>query len=434
MTARTTIAVVLGMLAAASEAMAYRNALWIPPWNANALTSIQTNLGLLTESNPVWYNLNSDGGVVRNHANAENDTWRAAMTGTLILPTIQNVVDGSFSGAAIAGFISTPAGREAHAEGIAQLVMTKAYDGIDLDYEAVPAASRADFTAFLAALAGKLHAAGKLLSVTVYAKTSDAPTWAGPGAEDWPAIGQIADSVKIMCYDYHWSTSDPGPLAPLDWIDAVATYAQKTIPNDKITIGLPWYGYNWSRSSSRASSVTYASATQLAQTNNATIARDVNQEATFTYGDHTVFFQDATSYRAKVDVVRQKHAAVAGFTAWSAGVEDPAIWDVIRETSVEMSVSGPESIVVMQGRSASSDYKLSGNATAAVSIASGPFGSLDRSTVRPGESVRLTVDTTEATVPGTYAIVLRFEAGTMVRDVTVTVSVLPAARRRAVNK
>src|SRR5581483_195793 len=156
----------------------------------------------------------------------------------------------------------------------------KAFDGIDIDYEAVPAASRDDFTAFLTTLAEKLHAAGKLLSVTVHAKTSDRPTWAGPGAEDWPAIGRVADTVKIMCYDYSWKGSPPGPIAPLDWIDAVATYAQSAIPNDKIMIGLPWYGYNWSASSA-TTSVSYLSATQLAQVHDATIGRDANQEATF---------------------------------------------------------------------------------------------------------------------------------------------------------
>src|SRR5581483_593388 len=159
-----------------------------------------------------------------------------------------------------------------------------------------------------------------------------------------------------------------------------------------------------------------------------------NQEATFRYGDHTVFFQDATSYRAKVDIVRQKHAAVGGFTAWCAGLEDPAVWDVIRETSVAMTISGPDSLVVVQGRWASADFLFNGNVTAAVRIVSGPFGSLDRTSVRPGEAVRLTVATTSDTVPGTYVVVLRFEAASTLHDVAVTVSVVPAARRRAVSR
>jgi hypothetical protein len=48
------IAAVLLALAAPSFA-AYKTSVWIPPWDANALTSIQANAGSITESNPVWY-------------------------------------------------------------------------------------------------------------------------------------------------------------------------------------------------------------------------------------------------------------------------------------------------------------------------------------------------------------------------------------------
>ena len=46
----------------------------------------------------VW---NADGSIAKVW-NAENPTWRAAMTGTELIPTIQNVVSGSFDGATAA--------------------------------------------------------------------------------------------------------------------------------------------------------------------------------------------------------------------------------------------------------------------------------------------------------------------------------------------
>ena len=175
-----------GLLIAAQSSAA-RIAAWIPPWDANALTSIQLNANAVSESNPVWYSWNADATIARNW-NAENAAWRAAMTGTRLVPTIQNVINKTFDGNAAAAMLATPASREAHAESIAQLVITNAFDGIDIDYERVPVASRASFTAFVATLAQNLHAANKSLSVTVYAKTSDAANWNGPGAEDWPAL------------------------------------------------------------------------------------------------------------------------------------------------------------------------------------------------------------------------------------------------------
>jgi spore germination protein YaaH len=254
------------------------------------------------------------------------------MTGSQLIPTIQNVVNHSFDGDAAASVLGTAQSREAHASAIAQLVITKAFDGIDVDYERVPSSSRADFSAFLLTLSHKLHAANKTLSVTVYAKTSESQNWNGPGAEDWSAIGQIADSVKIMAYDYSYSSSPPGPIAPLDWLDRVATYATSTIPAAKVMIGLPWYGYDWADGS--AKDLSFASASQLALNNRATVTHDLNGEATFTYGNHTVFFQDAASYVRKVALLEQKHPTIGGFAHWSLGVEDPDVWRVIRGTSV----------------------------------------------------------------------------------------------------
>src|SRR5215210_4028433 len=109
----------------------------------------------------------------------------------------------------------------------------------------MPATAKAGFTAFVQLLASKLHASNKLLSVTVHPKTSASATWDGPGAQDYTAIGAVADSVKVMAYDYHWSTSDAGAIAPLSWLDQVAIYAESTIAPQKVIMGLPWYGYDW---------------------------------------------------------------------------------------------------------------------------------------------------------------------------------------------
>ena len=62
----------------------------------------------------------------------------------------------------------------------------------------------------------------------------------------------------------------------------------------------------------------------------ATISHDANGEATYTYGSDVVYFQDATSYQRKVDMLKQKHPQIGGFAHWALGQEDPAIWNIIR--------------------------------------------------------------------------------------------------------
>lgn len=450
------VAAVLLTLATQSFA-AYKVSVWIPPWSSAALTSIQANGGGITESNPVWYSWNADYSIAKQW-NAENPTWRSSMGG-LLIPTVQNLVNDSFDGNAAAAMLANATTREVHANALAQLAIVNGYDGIDVDYERVPTASRANFTAFIGSLAAKLHAANKKLSVTVYAKASDKENWNGPGSQDWIAIGGAADSVKIMAYDYHWSTSAPGAIAPLDWLDQVATYAEQTMAGGKIMMGLPWYGYDWPASGSAATaSFAYAQQTMLA--NNATIQRDAaSGEPYFSYSGHTVYFQDAAGYAKKLDLLKQKHSGIGGFAHWAAGQEDPDVWKVIVGTPAvtpppapppssgsggtpapaDFTVSGPAAMQVMQGGSASGDFRLvavngfTGTASVTVQKTFNGVALPALSSVVTGGTV--TVNISASSAPGTYIMIVRFISGTIVHDQPVTVTVTPAtARHRAAKR
>jgi len=439
------VAAVLLTLAAQSFA-GYKVSVWIPPWSTAALTSIQANGGAITESNPVWYAWNADYSIAKQW-NAENPTWRSSMGG-LLIPTVQNLVNDSFDGNAAAAMLANATTREAHATALAQLAITNGFDGIDVDYERVPTGSRAAFTAFVTSLGAKLHAANKKLSVTVYAKASDKENWNGPGSQDWTAIGGAADSVKIMAYDYHWSTSAPGAIAPLDWLDQVAAYAEQTIAGSKIMMGLPWYGYDWPSSGS-AGTASFASAHQTILTNNATVQRDAaSGEPYFSYSGHTVYFQDAAGYAKKLDMLKQKHSGIGGFAHWAAGQEDPDIWKVITGTTppvtpppgsggtpaqTDFLVSGPATMQVMQGASASADFRLvpiNGFTGAAAVTVQKTFNGVAvpaLSTVLSGNAV--TVNISASSAPGTYILIVRFTSGTLVHEQSVTVTVTPSPTR-----
>jgi len=326
---------------------AYTTSVWIPTWDPNALTTVQRHAGAMTESNPGWYNLGGDGSIGRN-SGAEDPTMRAAMTGTLLIPTIKNNAGGQFSGAVVANVLGSPSGRESHAQALAQLVITKGFDGIDIDYELVPAASRDAFSSFVQLLGMKLHQSGKKLSVTVAAKTNDSQTWDGPGGQEWRVLGASADSIKIMAYDKHYPGGPAGDISPLTWLDQIATYAESTIPAGKIVFGLPWYGYDWN--GTNAGSLTYEEAQNLALRVGATVTHDADGEATFSYSGHTVYFQDASSYAKKVAYLTSRHAGIAGFAHWRAGAEDPAMWDVVSSLKSGGSSSSPATPPPTSGR------------------------------------------------------------------------------------
>ncbi|HRY22639.1 MAG TPA: hypothetical protein P5311_02675, partial [Candidatus Dojkabacteria bacterium] len=54
------------------------------------------------------------------------------------------------------------------------------------------------------------------------------------------------------------SSQIPGPIAPIDWVKDVLSYATERIPREKIWLGVHLYGYQWS--SDRTIAFTYTTA------------------------------------------------------------------------------------------------------------------------------------------------------------------------------
>ena len=302
---------------------AYHSSVWLAPWDAGSSAAVIDNKASITEANPVWYVLNSEGLIIANW-NAENPEVRAAFAGKRIVPTIQNYAGGKWDADIVARALTTSEARRRHVDAIVELVKQHHFDGIEIDYEGLPAALREPFSSFITTLGAQLHRQHKRLAVTVVAKTSARDDWAGPAAQDWAVIGAAASSVKIMAYDNHFPGGPAGPLAPIDWLELVARYAKQTIPSGKQIFGLPWYGYDWQGTAAR--NVTYPQSIKLAIAAGAVPERDANGELHFRYGDHEVWFEDAESYRIKTAYLIKHHPWIAGFAHWRSGSEDPQVW------------------------------------------------------------------------------------------------------------
>lgn len=139
--------------------------------------------------------------------------------------------------------------------------------------------------------------------------------------------------ARIMGYDFHWFSSEAGPIAPADWIDRVLAYAVSSIPNDKIVLGVPTYGYDWPLGPGQEGrGITYSYAISTAKRYNALIIEDAQQGPHFTYtlneAVHEVWFSDATSLATLLDLVNKYD--IKGIVFWYLGAEDPKIYDVIR--------------------------------------------------------------------------------------------------------
>ena len=158
--------------------------------------------GALTEVSPVWYQPTESGGLIFASRQAERSaaaiTTAAQSDHVALIPSISNYRAGQWDSALIHQIISDPQTRAAHITTIVDMTKSHQWAGIDIDYESLSAADRSGFSAFIGELGSALRQAGKRLTVTVHAKTSEPGDWSGARAQDWKALGAAAGEVRVM--------------------------------------------------------------------------------------------------------------------------------------------------------------------------------------------------------------------------------------------
>lgn len=166
------------------------------------------------------------------------------------------------------------------------------------------------YAAFVGTLADRLRAVDRRLTVTVQAKTADQGTGDFHAAQDYEALGAAADEVRVMAYDHHWSTSDPGPIAPLGWVEDVVEYTLSRVPPEKVSLGIGRTATTGRRGKGQGqgTDVMGADAVALAEGYAATVQWDAEAQAPwFTYTEpdgaaHTVWYENARSIGLKADL------------------------------------------------------------------------------------------------------------------------------------
>jgi spore germination protein YaaH len=304
-------------------------AAYLPEWDGASTASLDTAAQHgLSEVSPVWATVDKDGSLALITPPA---TEAAALQqpGLRVIPTIQNLAAGQWQGTAVADLLGNPAASARHVQAIVRAAVSGHWAGVDIDYEELPPMAGQAFTSFLSNLRDQLHAHHMVLSVAMPARTEDegaAETLAYP----YPLVGRIADEFRVMAYDYSWSTSRPGPVAPLPWVQSVVTYAVARVPRDKLMLGLATYGYDWVGRS--GADIGGGDAARLADRQGIRPRWDSSAAAsTFTYKKagrrHTVWYEDSRSIAAKENVAASN--GLRGVALWRLGGEDPQIWTTV---------------------------------------------------------------------------------------------------------
>lgn len=319
----------VSLLIAGATLAPLKNSAWLVFYDPASMASFEKYGAQLSEVGVEWIVAGPDGLPKRREhatpANAEKVRTVAKRHGVTTYAMTSNAASGGFDASLVDALLKDEASMRAHAEALAQLAKDDGFDGVDLDYESMRPAVREPYVKFAAMVREACDRRQLKLAIAVHAKTSEPGNWDGPISQDWKALGALVDRFRIMTYDFHWATSEAGPIAPLEWFDQVIAFAKTQVAAEKIEAGVASYGYDWKDKS--AKSITWRDWQELTKLHTWTQRDAASQENTVEYDGRKVFFSDAVAIRAKFDLAAK--AGVRGVAMWRLGSEDPAVWDFL---------------------------------------------------------------------------------------------------------
>ena len=220
--------------------------------------------------------------------------------------------DGNFNNALITAVVNDEAAKDNLLNNLLAAVQTKKFGGVDIDFEYIRPEDRIPFADFVADVRNLLSPYGYHVSVALAPKTSDTQAGLLYEGKDYRLLGEAADSVLLMTYEWGYTYGPPMAVAPLDKVRQVVEYAITRIESSKIDLGIPNYGYDWTlpfvQGSSRATTISNQEAVRIAIEAGVPIQFDeVAMSPFFRYEkngqQHEVWFEDVRSYQAKFSLL-----------------------------------------------------------------------------------------------------------------------------------
>ena len=263
----------------------------------------------------------------------------AAKYRTTIMLVVTNLEAGQFSDEVGEIILNDEQLQNKLLNNILERARTLNVSDVHFDLEFLRPEDKGAYLAFLKKAKARLQNANLLMSVALAPKTSAEQKGAWYEAHDYGAIGEVADFVVLMTYEWGYSGGPPLPVSPLPQVREVVEYALTEMPASKIMLGQNLYGYDWTLpfvpGGEYAKALSPQGAIEIAKEYNVPIQYDEQSQAPFIEyvdeegKDHIIWFEDARSIQAKFDLIKELN--LRGVSYWKLGLSFPQNWLLIAE-------------------------------------------------------------------------------------------------------
>ena len=291
------------------------------PWDPSSAASLRRHVEQLDWVIPGWMSVTGPTHQITVFRDTAGRTiLNKAIHRPVVVPMIQNALNGDWDGKGIAALLADPKARGAFLDKLVPWLAANRAGGAFFDFENLPATAHANYRVFLAEAQRRFAPRGWVVAIA-----------AQLGNPDWnlPAYAKVTDKIFLMAYDEHETSGEPGPIASQHWFVENVANASRGIPPQKLVVAIGSYAYNWAPGDNQAMSV--EEAWQAASDSDTVPTFDpASGNSSFAYkqGDarHVVWLLDAASAYNQMKFLQR--AGVGSIALWRLGAEDPSLWKI----------------------------------------------------------------------------------------------------------
>ncbi|MCU6455836.1 glycosyltransferase [Sphingomonas sp. A2-49] len=295
------------------------------PWDPSSAASLERHVEQLDWVIPGWVSVTGpDHRITVFRDAAGRAIINRAVHRPVVVPMIQNVLNGDWDSKGTASLLADPRARAAFLDRLVPWLAANRAGGAFFDFEELPASAQANYRTFLGEAQRRFAPRGWTVSIA-------APV----GNPDWnlAAYAGVTDKIFLMAYDEHEVTGPPGPIASQRWFAEQVATAARGIPASKLVVAIGSYAYDWHPNAREGSgdSMSVEEAWQNASDSGTMPVYDrASGNSSFAYSEggnrHVVWLLDAASAYNQMAFLRS--AGVGSVALWRLGSEDPGLWSL----------------------------------------------------------------------------------------------------------